>query len=226
AELIAPERASPGCGAQLDASDSVDPAGNDLAFAWSCAAAASAEHAPPAAADAVRCGELASGTAASALVIPGGLLGSGTYELAVTVSRPGANTTATARLEMIDALDPVVAIEVPPAQASPQQELRLAAAAVESEICAVPPWKSWWIIPADGGAENATLLSRSASNAGLVVPPPLPVAPGSYRLSLVLSASADASWLAESSDGVFVFAAGALEVDAPPAGGACRVYPE
>ncbi|CAK0827559.1 unnamed protein product, partial [Prorocentrum cordatum] len=33
AELIAPERASPGCGAQLDASDSVDPAGNDLAFA-------------------------------------------------------------------------------------------------------------------------------------------------------------------------------------------------
>jgi len=221
--LDAPANATRACGAILDASRSSDPAGASLSFAWRCASASTG--ASPADGDVDICDQLASETLDSVLQIPGGLLGNGGFLFTVNVSREGADVSAQALVVFGQGEFPVAAIQQPPGEVSPQQDLRLDATILAGDDCVVPAWRSWWLVSTSNGSVAVPLMQPSAA-AQVVVRQPLLASPGEYLLRLVLSDADTASWSDESSPSVFFIDSSPFEVDAPPLNGHCRIYPE
>lgn len=222
AALVAPVRAVGGCALALDASASHDPGGESLSFAWSCEALGGSSPA---------CATMASQSMAPRLVVPGGSLGAGLYRFSVAVSRRDATSTANATVEVVSTAQqqlPAVSLGSLPEQVSPQLPLNLSAAITEDAAggCVAPRYRSWFLCPVTSDGEpieaNATLIRRIGQKAGdgLVFHPDRFVTPGRYLVRLTLSDDADLF------SQQFSFDSAAFVLDAPPANGRCRVFPE
>lgn len=221
--LTAPAMAGISCPFSLDASRSSDPGGETLMFSWKCSASNFTSESSKRI-----CAELAAEATGSILHVPGRALEEGNYTFTVDLvtgvppRRASANTTVL----VTSAQGPTVALAMPPSEVSMQMPLSLRArASSESGNCSVVnSWQAWWIVPI--GDVNASLLYRlpATSNLNLFIPAPLPFAPGIYRLRLVLSNSAEASWQ-NGGDDWFAFDSTSFMVDAPPSGGRCSISP-
>ncbi|CAK0900611.1 unnamed protein product [Prorocentrum cordatum] len=222
--LSFPAKASRNCDFSLDASDSTDPGGSDLAFAWACSSDNSSGLAVSDAA-ASACSAAVANETASYVTLPGGSLETGAYLFTVTVSRADAESTAQGTVLVMNSNQPVVSFSQLAAEVSPQQPLTFSGAIVESVGCVAPSWKAWWLIAPDGTSATQLAASTATSLVELTVPS-LSAAFGSYyALRLVLSNSEHTGFIEDTSSGVYVVDSTSFLIDEPPSGGSSVVFP-